>query len=51
MPKPELIRLQSETFLLWRELMIHKGAPAAQLKPVRIITDDNQKKFFFAMTE
>lgn len=42
--------LQPETCLLYRDLMIMKGASAAQLKPVHVIKNEFQRKFFFKMT-
>lgn len=41
--------LQPETTFLYRDLQIMKGAPAGQLKPVRVITNEEQRKFFFGL--
>ena len=46
---PAIFALQPETNMLYRELMVYRGASAAQLKPVRIIANEDQKKFFFKM--
>ena len=43
--------LQPETTFLWRELQIAKGKSAGQLKPVRTISNEDQRKFFFIMRE
>ena len=43
--------LQPETTFLWRELQIAKGRSAGQLKPVRTIANEDQRKFFFIMRE
>ena len=43
--------LQPETTFLWRELQIIKGKSAGQLKPVRTISNEDQRKFFFIMRE
>ena len=43
--------LQPQTTFLWRELQIAKGKSAGQLKPVRTISDEDQRKFFFIMRE
>ena len=46
-----LLFLQPETYLLYRDLMIHKGVAAAQLKPVHVIRSEFQRRFFFAPQE
>lgn len=43
--------LEPETYMLYRDLMISKGASAGQLKPVRVINNEIQRKFFFGLTE
>ncbi|MCQ2457677.1 MAG: GH3 auxin-responsive promoter family protein [Clostridia bacterium] len=43
--------LQPETTFLWRELQIAKGKSAGQLKPVRTVSNEDQRKFFFIMRE
>lgn len=43
--------LEPQTYMLYRDLMISKGASAGQLKPVHIINNEIQRKFFFALTE
>lgn len=48
---PLLLFLQPETYLLYRDLMIHKGVAAAQLKPVHVIRSEFQRRFFFALQE
>ena len=48
---PKLVLLQPETFLLYRDVMIHRGTAAAQLKPVHVIRNEFQRRFFFALQE
>ncbi len=48
---PKLVLLQPETYLLYRDVMIHRGASAAQLKPVRVIRNEFQRRFFFGLQE
>ena len=48
---PEVYLLQPETCLLYRDMMAFKGANLSQLKPVHIITNERQRKFFFGLTE
>ncbi len=43
--------LQQDTYALWRDIAIYNGASSNQLKPVHIIRNENQRKFFFGMTE
>lgn len=47
----ELVMLQPETYLLYRDLMVYKGASAAQLKPVHIIRNELQKNYFFCLED
>ena len=47
----ELVFLQQQTYQLYRDVMIMKGASANQLKPVRVIDTPVKEKFFFAMRE
>lgn len=42
---------QDETYLLYRDVMFMKGRSTAQLKPVRVIRNEFQRKFFFALIE
>lgn len=44
---PKVYFLQPETSLLYRDLMAMKGASVNQLKPVRVIMNEIQRKFFF----
>ena len=46
--KPEAWWLQPESNMLYRDIMVYRGAPANQLKPVRVILNEKQRKFFFA---
>lgn len=46
-----LILLQKETFLLYRDMMIMLGSSASQLKPVHIIMNEKQRKFFFGLED
>jgi hypothetical protein len=43
--------LEPEAYSLYRDLMISKGAASGQLKPVRVINNEIQRKFFFGVTE
>lgn len=43
--------LEPETYMLYRDLMLTKGVASGQLKPVRVITNEIQRKFFFGLTE
>lgn len=47
----EIRFVQPETYLLYRDLMISKGAASSQLKPPRIITSEVQRRFFLALLE
>ncbi|MBR5336371.1 MAG: GH3 auxin-responsive promoter family protein [Lachnospiraceae bacterium] len=49
--KPEVWFLQPQTSLLYRDMMVFKGASLNQLKPVRVIMNERQKKFFFALRQ
>lgn len=43
--------LEPETYMLYRDLMLTKGVASGQLKPVRVITNEIQRKFFLGLTE
>ena len=43
--------LEPETYSLYRDLMVMKGTASAQVKPVRVIRNELQRKFFFSQTE
>lgn len=43
--------LEPDTYNLYRDLMVMKGTASAQLKPVRVIRNEIQRKFFFSQTE
>ncbi|MBR2067681.1 MAG: GH3 auxin-responsive promoter family protein [Solobacterium sp.] len=47
--KPEVYFLQPETSLLYRDMMVFRGASLNQLKPVRVIMNERQRKFFFGL--
>ena len=47
----KLLFAQPETYVLYKELMLIKGNSIAQIKPVTVIGNEEQKKFFFALTE
>lgn len=47
--KPVAHWLQPETAMLYRDMMVLKGASAGQFKPVRIIMNERQRKFFFGL--
>jgi hypothetical protein len=42
---------QDETYMLYRDLMVMKGRSSAQIKPVRIIINEFQRKFFFGLID
>lgn len=43
--------MQPEAFLLWRDIAVMKGASPGQQKPVTVISNETQRKFFFSQTE
>lgn len=43
--------LQPQTYLLYRDLMVSRGASSAQLKPPRVMTNELQVRFFRALLE
>lgn len=43
--------LQPETSLLYRDMMTYKGTSQSQLKPVHIISNELQRKFFFSLLQ
>ncbi|MGN1132760.1 MAG: GH3 auxin-responsive promoter family protein [Ruminococcus sp.] len=43
--------LEPETYMLYRDLMLNKGVASGQLKPVVVINNETQRKFFFGLTE
>ena len=47
----QLVLLQPETYLLYRDVMIMKGTSASQLKPVHVIRSEFQRRFFFKLRE
>lgn len=49
--KPEVYFLQPETSLLYRDMMVLRGASMSQLKPVRVIMNERQRKFFFGLRQ
>ncbi len=49
--KPEVWFLQPQTSLLYRDMMVYRGASMNQLKPVRVIMNERQRKFFFALRQ
>jgi hypothetical protein len=42
---------QDETYMLYRDLMVMKGRSSAQIKPVRIIINEFQRRFFFGLID
>ena len=48
---PEVYLLQPETSILYRDMMVYRGASLNQLKPVRVIMNERQRKFFFALIQ
>ena len=49
--KPNALLLQPETGLLYRDMMVYKGASPSQLKPVHVIINEKQRRFFFGLVE
>lgn len=47
----KLILLQKETYMLYRDVMVIKGASASQLKPLNVVRNEFQRKFLFALDE
>ena len=47
----KLFFLQPETFLLYRDMIEMKGLSAAQMKPVTVIGNEWQRKFFFGLRD
>lgn len=47
----EIVFLQQQTYQLYRDIMIMKGASANQLKPVRVIDSPFKEHFFFDLKE
>lgn len=43
--------LQQDSYALWRDLAIFNGSNPNQLKPVHIIRNEQQRRFFFRLTE
>lgn len=49
--KPEVYFLQPETSILYRDMMVYSGASMNQLKPVRVIMNEKQRKFYFGLRQ
>lgn len=47
----KVLFLQPETNLLYRDMMVIQGASPSQLKSVRIIMNEQQRRFFFKFVE
>ena len=47
----ELVVLQPQTYDLYHDLLIYKGASPNQLKPAHVIDDQQKKSFFFALED
>ena len=47
--KPVAHWLLPESGMLYRDMLVYRGASANQTKPVRVITNEQQRKFFFAL--
>lgn len=47
----DLVFLQQETYMLYRDMMIMRGFSANQLKPPRVIDTPMKEHFFFALKE
>jgi len=46
-----LLFAQPETYVLYKEIMLMRGNSIAQIKPVSVIGNEEQKRFFFKFTE
>ena len=46
-----LLFSQPETFILYREMLQMHGYSVGQAKPVTVITNESQRRFFFRMTD
>lgn len=49
--KTELHFLQSETYLLYKEIRVARGTSSAQVKPPRILRDEHDLRFFNALLD
>ena len=47
----ELVFVQQQTYRLYRDMMIMKGASPNHLKPVRVIDTEFKKRFFLGLRE
>lgn len=47
----EVLFLQPETYLLYRDLMLMKGYSVGQLKPINVVSNEMQRKFLFGLQE
>ena len=47
--KPVAHWLQPQSAILYRDMMVYKGASASQIKPVHVIVNEKQRKFFFGL--
>lgn len=47
----KLLFAQPETYVLYKEMMLMKDNAIAQLKPVTVIGNEMQRRFFFTLTE
>ena len=48
---PLVLIQQQQTHMLWREMKLHKGSSANQVKPVRVLDVPMKQKFFFGLLE
>jgi len=48
---PMVYFVEPSTFLLYKEMQIAKGISANQIKPVRIIDNEDKERFFFGLSE
>ena len=52
MGDPKLVFLQKETYSLYRELkMFREGISENQMKPIRVLRTEDQKRFFTELEE
>lgn len=48
---PKVCFLQPETYLLYRDMLLMKGYSVGQLKPVNVISNEMQRRFFFGLQD
>ena len=49
--RTKILFAQPETYVLYKEVMLARGASVAQLKPVTVIGNEFQKNYYFTLTD